>query len=439
MRNRLNWLVHHGFFRGVARFGVHLGDTQSRLVADPMVLANPGPFADELRAKGPVVSSYGTHLVVDYRLAHEVLRSEEFTVFSAGANLPAPLRWLESRTRADLLHPLLPPSMLAIEPPDHTRYRKAVSSVFTPKAVAELRNHVEETAAALLDKLASQPGVINIMNRYCAQLPVAVICDVLGVPARDQRRVQEFVELLAPCLDFGLTWAQYQKMQRGLEGLHFWLTDHLEKLRFRPGNDLMSQLIHTAGDDDGGTGHLNDVEVRMIAALLLAAGVETTVNLLGNGIHLLLDAPEQRDTLSQRPQLWSAAVEEILRLEPPVQLAARTARANIELATTAIERGQLVVIYVAAANRDPSVFANPHHFDIGRTNANRHLSFSTGRHFCLGSALARAEGEVGLKMFFDRFPDARAAGAGRRQDTRSLRGWSHLPVHLGLSQGMTTR
>jgi cytochrome P450 len=135
--------------------------------------------------------------------------------------------------------------------------------------------------------------------------------------------------------------------------------------------------------------------------------------------------------LRDRPQLWPGAVEEILRLESPVQLTARVARTDTVVAGTPVEQGQMVVVYLAAANRDPAVFADPHRFDVERDNAGRHLAFSGGRHFCLGAALARAEGEVGLRAFFDYFPDARSAGAGSRRDTRVLRGWSSLPVALG--------
>jgi cytochrome P450 len=151
---------------------------------------------------------------------------------------------------------------------------------------------------------------------------------------------------------------------------------------------------------------------------------------------MLLDAPGHLDALRERPDLWPNAVEEILRLDSPVQLTARVALRDVEVAGMTVGKGELVVIYLAAANRDPSVFTDPNRFDIERPNAGRHLAFSGGRHFCLGAALARAEGEVGLRTFFDRFPQARAAGAGSRRDTRVLRGWSTLPVTLGPARSM---
>jgi cytochrome P450 len=435
VKERLHWLAMHGFIRGLAVIGLRRGDMHARLIADPAVAADPVPFYDELRAAGPLVKGRVTYLTVDHALAHELLRSDDFRVLIYGSNLPAPMRWLEGRARDDVLHPLRAPSLLAVEPPDHTRYRKTVSAVFTPRAVAALRDRVEQTAADLLDQLAGETGVVDIVGPYCSQLPVAIISEILGVPERDRPRVLEFGELAAPSLDIALTWRQYRNVQAGIAGLTSWLTEHLGQLRRSPSDNLMSQLIQTAESGSAET-YLNEAELHAIAGLVLVAGFETTVNLLGNGIRMLLDAPQHLETLRQRPELWPNAVEEILRLESPVQLTARVALNDVEVAGAQLKRGDLVLVYLAAANRDPSVFADPHHFDIERPNAGKHLAFSGGRHFCLGAALARAEGEVGLRTLFDRFPEVRAAGRGSRRDTRVLRGWSSLPVALGPARSL---
>ena len=438
MKERLHWLAMHGFIRGVAKIGVRQGDPQARLIADRTVTADPVRFYEELRGMGPLVKGRANYLTTDHALAHELLRSDDFRAINMGSNLPAPLRWLENRTRDDLLHPLRAPSLLAVEPPDHTRYRKTVSAVFTSRAVAALRDGVAQTAAKLLDELAEESGageVVDIVGRYCSLLPVAIISDILGVPEQDRRRVLEFGELGAPSLDIGLPWRQYRSVQRGVAGFNAWLADHLRQLRRVPGDNLMSQLIQIAESGSTET-RLDQRELEAIAGLVLAAGFETTVNLLGNGIRMLLDAPDQLEKLRQRPELWPNAVEEILRLDSPVQLTARMARKDAEVAGMQVRAGELVVIYLAAANRDPSVFPGPHRFDVERQNAGKHLAFSGGRHFCLGAALARTEGEVGLRTFFDRFPDVRAAGAGSRRDTRVLRGWSSLPVALGTARSM---
>lgn len=438
MKQRLHWLALHGFVRGGSAIAARRGDLQARLIADPSVKANPVPFYEEVRARGPLARSSVGYITADHAIGHELLRSDDFRVLSIGSNLPAPLRWLESRTRDDLLHPLLPPSLLAVEPPDHTRYRKTVSSVFTHRAVGALRDGVEQTAGALLDELSREPGVVDVVDRYCSQLPVAIISDILGVPEGDRQRILEFGELAAPSLDFGLPWPQYRRVQRGLVGFNSWLDAHLDKLRRSPGDDLMSQLIRKAESGSPET-YLDRDELKAVAGLVLAAGFETTVNLLGNGIRMLLDKPEHLRALNQRPELWPNAVEEILRLESPVQLTARAALDDTEIGGRRVNQGELVLVYVAAANRDPAVFADPNTFDIERDNAGRHLAFSGGRHFCLGAALARAEGEVGLRSFFDRFPEVRSAGLGSRRDTRVLHGWSTLPVALGPARSLANR
>jgi cytochrome P450 len=429
VRQRVHWLALHRVIRSLASIGAKRGDLQGRLIADPSVRADPGGYADELRTRGRLVRGRAAWLTADHALVHQVLRSDDFTVMAMGDTLPGPLRRVEARTRIKgRLHPLLPPSLLSVEPPEHTRYRKTVSSVFTTRAVAALRERVQQAAATLIDELGSEPdGTVDIVDRYCSQLPVTVIGDILGVPDPDRPRILEFGELAAPSLDIGLTWQQYLEVEEGLDGFNTWLVNHLGYLRRNPGDDLMSQLI--AASDDGA--RLDDEELRALAGLVLAAGFETTVNLLGSGIRILLEHPDQLAMLLEQPDLWPGAVEEILRLESPVQLSGRVARVDTEVAGQTIERGQFVILYLAGANRDPEVFADPHRFDITRENAGKHLSFSGGRHFCLGAALARAEGEVGLRTFFERYPNAQLAGSGSRRDTRVLRGWSTLPIRLG--------
>jgi cytochrome P450 len=430
MKQRIRWLAMHGVVRAFAKQIARRGDPQGRLIADPSVRADPVAFTEELRAQGPIVKCRAVYITVDHKICNDLLRSEDFHVLSMGSTLPKPLQWVVRHTETGLLHPLEPPSKLSVEPPDHTRYRKTVSSVFTTRAVAALRDRVQDTANALLDDLADDAGTVDIVERYCSQLPVTVIGDILGVPDEARPRILEFGELGAPSLDIGLTWQQYRQVYRGIDGFDDWLSNHLHELRRNPGDDLMSQIIQAS--DEGA--RLSHEELLATAGLVLAAGFETTVNLLGNGIRMLLAAPEHLETLAARQELWPNAVEEILRLDSPVQLSARTALKDIDIAGNRVRRGERVIIYLAGANRDPKVFTDPHRFDIERDNAGKHLSFSGGRHFCLGAALARAEGEVGLRTFFERFPDARFAGDGVRRDTRVLRGWSSLPIVLGTAR-----
>jgi cytochrome P450 len=431
LQQRIRWLALHGVIRGLSTVGTRRGgDPQARLIADPDVRADPTAFADELRDRGPLFRCRAVLMTVDHHVANELLRSDDFRVSALGAGLPSLLRWVNRKTHPGLLHPIEPPSLLSIEPPDHTRCRKLVSSVFTTRAVAGLRERVQQTADQLLDDLDGESGVVDVVARYCSQLPVAVISDILGVPKSDRQHILHFGELGAPSLDIGLSWQQYKQVHEGIVGFNSWLGAHLQELRRNPGDDLMSQLIQASQDSAEGA-RLSERELQATAGLVLAAGFETTVNLLGNGIRMLLDTPGHLETLAARPELWPNAVEEILRLDSPVQMSARIARKDVTVAGTAIKRGEFVIIHLAGANRDPKVFDDPHRFDIERDNAGRHLSFSGGRHFCLGAALARAEGEVGLRTFFERYPDARLAGGGSRRDTRVLRGWSTLPITLG--------
>jgi cytochrome P450 len=425
MKQRIRWLAMHGVVRASSRLLARRGDPQGRMIADPAVRANPAAFTDELRAMGPIVKCRLMYITVDHKIANDLLRADDFQVIAMGSSMPKPLQWVIDRTDPGLLHPIEPPSMLAVEPPEHTRYRKLVSSVFTPRAVAALRDRVQDTANALLHEI--DDGTVDIVERYCSQLPVTVIGDILGVPDEARPRILEFGELGAPSLDMGVSWKQYRQVYRGIEGFNNWLSNHLYELRRNPGDDLMSQIIQAS--DEGA--RLSHEELLATAGLVLAAGFETTVNLLGNGIRMLLDSPEHLETLAARPELWPTAVEEILRLDSPVQMTARVASKDTDVAGTTVRRGEGVIIYLAGANRDPKVFTDPHRFDIERDNAGKHLSFSGGRHFCLGAALARAEGEVGLRTFFERFPDARLAGNGSRRETRVLRGWSSLPITLG--------
>src|SRR5947209_3820016 len=312
IRQRLHWLSLHGVIRAMAAVGARCGDLQGRLLADPNVRAEPGKFADELREHGRLVRGRAAWLTADHATAHQLLRSDDFSVTAIGKALPGPLSRLEQRLRVKgRMHPLLPPSLLSAEPPQHTRYRKTVSSVFTPRAVTALRERVQLAATALIDDLDGEGGTVDVVEHYCAQLPVTVIGDILGVPERERSKILEFGELAAPSLDIGLSWSQYLRVEEGLDGFTAWLTEHIRKLRTSPGEDLMSQLIETT--DDGA--RLDDEELLATAGLVLAAGFETTVNLLSNGIGLLLKHPDQLALLLDEPDRWPNAVEEILRLE----------------------------------------------------------------------------------------------------------------------------
>ena len=326
------------------------------------------------------------------------------------------------------MHPLLPPSLLSVEPPEHTRYRKLVSSVFTPRAVAALRDRVQTTANDVLDGLHDDGGGVDVVQRYCSRLPVAVISDILGVPEQERPRVLEFGELAAPSLDLGLSWQQYKRVQEGLAGFNTWLTDHLQQLRSNPGDDLMSQLIQAS--DEGA--RLDNRELVATAGLVLAAGFETTVNLSGNGIRLLIDRPDNVETLTARARSCGPTPSrKSLQLDPPVQMTARVALVDTEVAGTQIRAGETIIIHVVGANRDPKMFDDPHRLDIERPNAGQAPVLLGRSAFLPRRRAGPREGEVGLRTFFDRFPNAQLAGEGSRPNAGYCAARSSLPSRSG--------
>jgi cytochrome P450 len=255
---------------------------------------------------------------------------------------------------------------------------------------------------------------------------VTVISEILGVPVAQREMVLTLGAGAAPSLDLGLSYREFREVEANLREFDDWLTGHLEYLRANPGDNLLSKLVAVRDEE----GALSERELKATAGLVLAAGFETTVNLLGNGIALLREHPDQLDLLRDDPELWGNAVEEILRFDPPVLLTGRVAARTTELGGVRLQEGSVVTTVLAAANRDPEVFEDPNTFDVRRANAKEHLSFSAGRHYCLGAALARMEGEVGLRMLFDRFPDLKLLPGATRRPTRILRGYETLPATL---------
>ncbi|MGB8649688.1 MAG: cytochrome P450 [Mycobacteriales bacterium] len=427
MKAAVRWALQHGVVRAATARAVRSGDLHAEFMRDARYRADPFPFYERVRAAGDLVPGRFVHVTASYDVCAQVLRTDDWRAGPDEDLLPRPLARLTRWARDPrALGPLDPPSMLVTEPPDHTRYRTLVSKVFTARAVEALRPRVEAIATGLLDRMEGEDR-IDLVAAYASQLPVAVIAEILGVPERDHARVLRLGHLAAPSLDIGLSYREHRTVDRAVREFGDWLDGHLDRLRNHPGEDLLSQLVHV--EDDGR--RLDDTELKATAGLLLAAGFETTVNLIGSAVQLLLAHPEQLAAVRADPVLWPGAVEESLRLEGPVQLTGRFATRDTELAGRVLPRGSLVVTYLGGANRDPAVFPDPTVFDVRRPNARDHLSFSAGRHFCLGAALARLEGETALRLLFERFPQLSAAGQGRRRGTRVLRGWEALPVTLG--------
>ncbi|MCU1590126.1 MAG: cytochrome hydroxylase [Frankiales bacterium] len=426
MKTTIRWAMQHGVVRMAAARAAKQGDLQAQFMRDSRHRADPFPFYEQVRSRGRVVRGRLVCVTASYEVVSEVLRSDDWRAGPDEDVMPAPIRRLARWSRDPrALGPVDPPSMLVVEPPDHTRYRKLVSKVFTARAVEGLRPQIEAVANQLLDDLAGQDEV-DLVASYAERLPVAVISQILGVPPQDHERVLRLGHLAAPSLDVGLSYREFRVVDAAVREFQDWLGTHIERLRHHPGDDLLSQLVQI---EDGGE-RLDQVELKATAGLVLAAGFETTVNLLGSAVSLLLEHRDQLELVQKDATLWAGVVDETLRMEGPVQMTGRFALRDTTLEGQHFSPGTVMVTYLGGANRDPQVFENPEVFDVRRPNARDHLSFSGGRHFCLGAALARLEGEVGLRALFDRFPDLEAGPGAQRRNTRVLRGWQTLPVRL---------
>ena len=431
MRSGLRWAASHGVMRAVMHRRARVGNPDAELLVDPVRQADPYADYERMRTPEPFTAGAFARVSVLDDVCHEVLRSDDFGVGDRNGAMPTPVR-LALRLAGPPPHPgpVDPPSMLAVDAPDHTRYRRLVSRAFTARAVVALRERTEAIASELLDALPARGGTVDLVERYASLLPVIVISEMLGAPPEMREKILSWGDGAASSLDMGLERARFHRVEGDVAALHGWMTDHLRRLRRDPGDDLLSRMATVADDDGRG---LSEPELVSTALLVLAAGFETTVNLIGNGAALLFAHPDQRGRLVDDPTLWPNAVDEILRVESPVQRTARRARRDTTVRGTDVAAGSLVVTLLAAANRDPRVFAEPHRFDVARANAREHLAFSGGVHFCLGAALARMEGEVALRALFDRFPDIAPDGAPHRRPTRILRGYDAMPVALGTS------
>jgi cytochrome P450 len=425
-RTVVRWAVRHGLPAVYLQRGARRGDPVGRLLRDPVVRDEPYALYEEIRARGPVsLGSLGL-VTASHAVAADVLRSDRFGVGWDRSAAPGLIRWaLRFGDELDATGVAEPPSMLVVDPPDHTRFRRLVSRAFTPRATAAYEPAVQRTADALLDALELRGGDVDLIEAYAAQLPVLVIADLLGVPTERRADFLRWGAAAAATLDPGLPFRRYVAAERALRAMHAFLREHFERLRRDPGEDLVSRLVGLPDDEA-----LTERELHATVMLLLGAGFETTVNLLGNAVVLLDAHRDQWDALIADPSGWDGAVEEVLRHDSPVQITGRTAKDGASLAGRDVRPATRVTVLLGAANRDPEVFAEPERFDIARGNARDHLAFSAGIHYCVGAGLARMEGAIGLRALAERFPGLRVSGRPVRRDLQTLRGFEHLPVTL---------
>lgn len=313
--------------------------------------------------------------------------------------------------------------MLDSDPPDHARLRNLVHKAFTPKMIEKLRGRIQEITDTLLDAVQSK-GKMNLVDEFAFPLPIIVICEMLGIPAEYRDRFREWSDTLIESTNLP------EKMQQALPTVQSFIKylGHLiEERRKDPTEDLISALIHAETEGE----KLTEKELYSMIFLLIIAGHETTVNLIGNGVLALLQHPKQMEKLKSNPELISSAIEEILRFYGPVELATnRWASEDVLIHEKLIRKGDVVVVALASANRDETQFENPDLFDITRKN-NRHLAFGMGIHYCLGAPLARLEGQIALLTLLRRMPELRLntdVETLKWRPTYLMRGLVELPV-----------
>ena len=433
VRSAVRWGATHGAMRLAIRARARSGNPDAEILLDPAVREDPYEHYERLRTTAPFAGGAFARVSVHHDVCTDVLRSDAFGQIGGNRTdgLPRALKVAPRLAGArPSVGPIDPPSMLAVDPPDHTRYRRLVSRAFSARAVARLRERTQQIAVELLDELETDAAAgrpVDLVHRYASLLPVTVISEMLGVPVAMREQFLAWGDGATPSLDIGVDWRTHRSVEHNLAELDAWFRGHLAALRRSPGEDLLSSLV-SAADEDGE--RLTEQEVLATGALVFGAGFETTVNLIGNGAALLFAHPEQRRLLAEDPTLWPNAVDEILRIDSPVQRTGRRATRDTTVHGVPIAAGELVLLVLGAANRDPKVFADPQTFDVRRPNARDHVAFSSGIHFCLGAALARMEGEVALQTLFERFPDLAPAGPARRRGTIILRGYDSMPVTL---------
>lgn len=374
------------------------GDHGSRLVAD---LGLDGVVQPDAR------------VVRDFRASSAVLRDPRF-----GRGVDAAEEDGHPRQR----------SFLTMNPPDHTRLRRLVSYAFTPSSISRLEPRIERLATELVDAaLAAPHGEVDLVAAMAAPLPVVVICELLGVPVSDRERFTAWSHAVARGLDPAeeLSAQELTTLGRARQELRAYFAGLVDAKRHRPADDLTSRLVAVRDTEQP----LSEEEMISTLVLLLIAGHETTVNLIGNGAFALLRNPDQMSLLRARPELIGQAVEEFLRFEPPVQYVSRVALEAAEVGGRRVEPGHRVVVHLSGANRDPAESDDPERLDVTRSSP-RHLSFGAGIHFCLGAPLARLESRVAFTVLLARTASIEATGEAVWRRNKLLHGLERLPVRM---------
>lgn len=409
---------------------------------DPFVegfAADPYPIYAIERNNEPIQQlPFGPWMVFTHAESVRVLRDVSLSVDIQKA---IEISGFDPRTRAKMRAEIFPDrvpredtSILNIDPPDHTRLRKLVSSVFTPKRISELRPVIERIVNEHLDAVVARAQAagsstieMDLVSDLAFPLPFRVISEMLGIPDEDSAQIREWSHTLVRILDF--TISPEELYDAVIAGEH--MRDHVTQIiawkRKNLSDDLLSALI--GAEDNGDV--LSDTELLDQVTLLYIAGHETTVNLIGNGLWSLLTHRDQLELLRDDPSVETTAIDELLRFDSPVQISRRIALEDIEVGGHHIPAGSFVMTSLGSANRDQAVFgANADELDLRRSDASRHLSFGSGTHHCLGASLARLEGLVALTSLIRRFPNLQAQSDPKWNGRLVLRGMDALALQL---------
>lgn len=387
---------------------------------DRGLVADPYPYFAEWRSAGAAVfhEGLGMHLAATFADANAVLRSKSLGriwVDRQPDDLWNTFNWLHSD------------SILESEPPKHTRLRAIVAKAFVRGQIERLRPTVERIADELLDAaIAKQAatGSFDLIADYAEPLPVAIIAELLGVPADRRDNLREWSQRIVKMYDYARTPKDEALAQRACDEFADFMKEIADDRRANPGDDLLTHLaqVEAAGEK------LNERELVATAVLLLNAGHEASVNGFGNGVVQLFRHSEALAALVADPYgLANSAIEEMLRFDSPLHLFERTAKEDVEIAGVQVRKGEKIAALLGSANRDPLAFEDADHFDITR-DPNNHIAFGAGIHFCLGAPLARLELSVTVPRLFERLPRLQLAGEPVQRDTFVLRGYHHVPV-----------
>lgn len=406
LRDQVTFLT--GFLRERAslRYGAHLRrDPLCRLHLGEG-RRDPYPLYDEVRARGPLTrSTAGVWTSASHEVCEQVLRDRRFGV---------EMRAEDQRSGSPQL------SFLELDPPDHTRLRRFVMPTFSPRAVNGFESRITEIVGRLLDDVPAD-GRFDLVADFAAPMPIAVITRLLGIPAADGAEFERYGATFGTALGGLQSLRHARELVEAQRQLQQIFTDLIERRRTDPGDDVISRMV--AAPESQVTAD----DMVPLCTLLLIAGFETTVNLIGNTVWALLERPEVWRRVAADLSLVDAAVEETLRFDPPVQRTARVAQEDLVLAGQQIKRRDVIIVMIGGAGRDPQVVERPDEFDLDRPHRD-HLAFSAGLHYCVGAPLAKLEATIAVRELLTRYPGLRVDGPAERRGGTLIRGLARLPV-----------